>query len=214
MKRIAWIAFLLAALAAASPGRAGPSLIERVQEKYLATGSIRASFVQKTVSKAVMAVSTAEGEVYIKKPGKMRWDYREPEVQSFVSNRGAAWLVAPVEKRVYLYETEDVMPSRVALGFLAGEERLDKHFDISVIEEKEETFTLELEPREEMANVSSIELRVKRRGLVIRSVTTVDTLGNRNILTFSQVEENVDIPDARFELKVPEGFRVERQNIP
>ncbi len=214
MRPAARAALVAAALLLASVALASSGLIEQVQDKYLRTSSIKASFVQKTASKAMMVASTARGTVFIKKPGKMRWDYDEPEVQSFVSNGSDAWLVSPAERRIYLYKAQSALASKTALMFLAGSERLDRHFSMEVAKEGKESFTLELVPKERLAGVMRMSLRVLRRGLFIRSVTTVDRLGNTNTLTFSRITENGFIPDSMFKFEVPEGFTVERQRLP
>src|ERR1043165_7441111 len=53
---------------------------------------------------------TETGTLWLKKPGKMRWEYRSPEEKLFVSDGAEAWLYLPAEKQVHkssLKELED-----------------------------------------------------------------------------------------------------------
>src|SRR6185503_760813 len=75
--------FFLAILALlAVPKSAVPTAaqtVDKVQRYYDATHDLHAKFSQELTSAIGGPPRKASGEVWLKKPGKMRWDYQQPE---------------------------------------------------------------------------------------------------------------------------------------
>ncbi|HEX8950253.1 MAG TPA: outer membrane lipoprotein carrier protein LolA, partial [Polyangia bacterium] len=70
---------IVAALAAVAQAQekkpeSAATVVARVQKYYDATKDLRAKFEQQ-IESVSRAPSKASGEVWLKKPGKMRWDY-------------------------------------------------------------------------------------------------------------------------------------------
>src|SRR5664279_5758479 len=79
----------LAAAGAAGPAapgaaRAGARLelravVERVQKRYDGAADFRAHFSQTLTNPTFKRKTSSAGEVLLKKPGRMRWNYQTPE---------------------------------------------------------------------------------------------------------------------------------------
>lgn len=98
--------------------------LRRVEDRYNNIRTLQLDF-QQTISYSMQptAKRTESGVLYLRKPGKMRWDYREPWKKIFLSDGSDVWFYTSASNRVEkskLKETEDM---RAPLAFLIG--RLD-----------------------------------------------------------------------------------------
>ena len=106
------------------------TVVARVQKYYDATKDLRAKFEQQLES-ASRAPSKASGEVLLKKPGKMRWDYAKPDKKLMVSDGATLWVYEPEDEQAYKQDLKgNALPAQVS--FLLGEGKLDKEFDASL----------------------------------------------------------------------------------
>ena len=74
-------------------------IVARLQARYQDTQGFQADFVQEVESATLGYTLTSEGQVFFKKPGKMRWDFRQPELL-LVSDGTFLWLYQTAEKQV------------------------------------------------------------------------------------------------------------------
>jgi outer membrane lipoprotein carrier protein len=224
--RIAAIAACFALVASAAEGRAdeealmdAATIVSLVQAFYDQTTTLQAMFDQTRYTQLYDRYDRAQGKVAFKKPGKMRWDYAEPNGQVFVSDGKKLLIYQPPEegeKRGQLIERaleEDQLPS--AFSFLTGRGKLDEDFDARLIEHDDQNYqdgyVLQLIPRRPTPHyeqlvfyVRTLERNGKRAGIVQR-VLIIDSAGNRNRFDFSDLKFNREISDKRFNYQPPRG---------
>ena len=56
-------------------------IVKKIQVRYEKTKDLQADFTQKTKIEGFATPVVSSGRVYIKKPGRLRWDYVEPSVR-------------------------------------------------------------------------------------------------------------------------------------
>ncbi|HNL90964.1 MAG TPA: outer membrane lipoprotein carrier protein LolA, partial [Nitrospira sp.] len=56
-------------------------VVKNIQSRYEKTKDLQASFTQKTRIEGFSTPVISTGHFYIKKPGKLRWDYIEPATE-------------------------------------------------------------------------------------------------------------------------------------
>ena len=66
------------------------------------------------------------GTLRLKKPGKMRWDYRSPQEKLFVSDGNNVWLYLPQEKQARRSSLKNLDDLRSPLAILLGKAKLEK----------------------------------------------------------------------------------------
>ena len=71
-----------------------------LQRKYDAIKDFSASFMQTYEGGVLRRKASESGTVYVKKPGRMRWDYTAPEKKLFVSDGHTMFLYFPADKQV------------------------------------------------------------------------------------------------------------------
>jgi outer membrane lipoprotein carrier protein len=69
---------------------------------------------------------TESGSLWLKKPGKMRWEYRSPKEKLFLSDGKDAWFYLPGDRQVRRTSARKLDDLRSPLGFLLGKTRLEK----------------------------------------------------------------------------------------
>jgi outer membrane lipoprotein carrier protein len=88
---------------AAAPGAAALTLDESVQgleTTYRAVRDLKAEFQQAAFNRTLNQTTEAKGTLYLKKPGKLRWEYSAPAPQEIVSDGKKLWVYTPELKQV------------------------------------------------------------------------------------------------------------------
>jgi outer membrane lipoprotein carrier protein len=195
---------------------AGPRLdlatvVDRVQKKYDGAADFRASFNQTLTNTAFKRRSPSTGEVLLKKPGRMRWNYKTPDPKMYLSDGDLLWLYEPEDKQAF---RQDLKASQLpaALAFLTGKGKLASEFDISFAKDAQvgsaRDYVLALSPKQPQAQIKSILFVVDPETFFVRETLIADAQGNTNDLLFTDIKINTRLPDATFRWSPPAGVRV------
>ena len=208
-------AFLLAGLLPAAPvlpaQSESPAMLTEILKKtesfYQHTQALSADFRQITSSAAGGALSKTEasGRLYYQKPRQMRWEYLAPESQLFVANQQLAWLYAPSEKQIALFDSKTLFASPLAQTFFDGIVEVKKHFDVTLDSKQsnKSTAVLKLKPREQDPAIQELLLWIDMVTFHISSLESRDALGNTNRI-YLDAQHAVPSLDAKlFQLDIP-----------
>jgi outer membrane lipoprotein carrier protein len=217
------LALVLAPLAARAEAPAPPAgppaprlplkeIVERVQKRYDAAKDFRARFNQTLTNAAFARKTSSTGEVLLKKPGRMRWNYTQPEPKMYLADGATLWLYEPEDKQAF---KQDLKSSQLpaALAFLSGQGKLAAEFDITFADPKSpygtpRDYVLSLSPRTPQAQVKTIVFVVDPKTFDVRESVITDQQGNVNDLLFSEIKTNTGIPEATFRWSPPPGVRL------
>jgi len=215
-------ATLLPSASRAQEERSARDVAALVQSFYDQTTSFQADFFQTRYTKAYGRYDRARGHVILVKPGKMRWDYSDPEGQTFVSDGAHLSVYQPPEEgetHGQIIERDvgsDELPQ--AFSFLLGEGRLDRDFHIRLLDARRQGFptgyVLEVRPRRPSRTYDRVLFFVRvpegAPAGVIHRVLIIDAAGNRNRFDFSHLRFNRAIPEDTFHFTPPAGTHVVR----
>src|SRR5256886_14473714 len=89
-------------VASAVPAQTLEDVVRDVETAYGRMTDLRAEFTQTAFNKSLNQTIPAQGTVYLKKGGKLRWEYTEPTPQEIVSDGKKLWVYTPrsEERRV------------------------------------------------------------------------------------------------------------------
>ena len=199
--------------AAAPAGRLDvKTVVERVQQRYDGAADFKARFGQTLTNAAFGRKTSSTGEVLFKKPGRMRWNYTQPDPKMYLSDGTTLWLYEPEDKQAF---KQDLKASQLpaALAFLTGQGKLSAEFDIAFAPAKTpygtaRDYVLTLSPKAPQAQVKTIVFVVDPKVFDVRESVITDQQGNVNDMLFSDIRVNVGIPDATFHFSPPAGTRV------
>src|SRR4029453_6005494 len=96
------IAILLAALAlpAETDASLAQSLVRRLEERQSRAQDMTARFVQSYRSGVLGKEIVERGVVRLKRPGRMLWEYKDPEKKTFLSDGHSYWFYVPADRQV------------------------------------------------------------------------------------------------------------------
>lgn len=183
----------------------------RVQVHYESIRDLSADFEQ-TARNAVLGSgpgaepATTRGRVVFAKPGRMRWEYREPEPSLVVSDGHTLWTYDPGLGEAQRLEGAESLVSGAAIQFLLGEGDLLESFRVSALDCGARPVRLLLEPREP-ASYERLTLDVSPDGGV-RVSEVSDLFGNVTRVAFSNVRTNTTPDPATFRFEPPQGVQV------
>jgi len=197
---------LLAAQVTGSDESLARTLVRAIEQHQAQTTDLVARFSQSYRSGLLGREITERGVVQIKPPGRMRWEYKDPEDKLFVTDGRTFYFYVPADKQVVVSE-QDVKHS-LAARLLSGKGGILDEFTATVEEPEEEgVLRLKLVPRQPQADVERATLDVEPRGR-IRSILLEDVQGNRTRFRFEGVRENTGVADRVFRFEVPKGVEV------
>lgn len=204
----ALLACLLLAAPAAQPSDSARGLVRAIEEHHARTTDIVARFSQSYRSGMLGREILERGTVSIKRPGRMRWEYREPEAKLFVSDGRTFYFYVPSDRQVVVSE-QDPRHS-LAARLLSGQGGLNDEFEATLEEPLEDgVLRLRLVPRQPQADVEHALVEAEPGGR-IRSILLEDLQGNRTRFRFEDVRENTGLADRLFRFEVPKGVEVIR----
>ncbi len=188
-----------------------PAVITRLQNRYDQIKDFQAHFTQNYSRAVVGRVTVSSGEVYFKKPGRMRWDYTQPEPRMFLSTGQFLWLYEPAEKQAF---KQDLKTSQLpaALAFLMGKGRITDEFEVTASSDtrygQPDDYRLALRPKQPQSTYKSILFVVDGREFTVRESVLVDQQNNVNHFVFTDLKINAKVSDALFRWSPPAGVRV------
>ncbi len=186
-------------------------LIASLQATYDMVHDFAADFEQR-YSGGVLRTSVVErGTVHVKKPGKIRWSYAEPEEKLFISDGETLYSYIPEDRQVIVSKVpSDNRVSTPAL-FLAGEADLARDFTAAytnVVDAPSDSWVVRLAPKRDNAGYDWLTLVVDPVNLKIRQLIAVDFQGGISTFIFSNLKENQALPDKLFIFEVPKDADV------
>lgn len=160
---------------------------------------------------------TESGTLWLKKPGKMRWEYRSPRAKLFVSDGKDAWFYVPGERQVRKTSVRKLDDLRSPLAFLLGKTRLEKELqslssapDVTRLDPA--NVVLRGVPKAMADRVNQVLLEITPQSWIKRIVIQ-EADGSTTEYRFDDPRENVKIGDQDFDFLPPSGVEVIDENF-
>ena len=185
-------------------------LTNKIDKHYNSLKSMRSHFTEEYHG-AGMSRSES-GTLYLKKPGKMRWDYDQPRQKVFLSDGKTAWFYVPGEQQARKTPVSKLDDIRSPLRFLLGKTKLRKEFNElgiapNIQPQVPGDIVLRGSPKGMEDRVSLVVLEVTPDGRIDRiQIEEVD--GAVTDFRFSDTAENVAVADNLFRFAPPAGVEV------
>jgi outer membrane lipoprotein carrier protein len=189
------------ALALASVRAADLSSVARaVDEHYNQLRTLQADFAETYRGNGMDR--TESGTLWLKKPGKMRWEYRSPREKLFLSDGKDAWFYVPGDKQARKTPVRKLEDLRSPLGLLLGKTRLEKELqglsfapDVTPLDPAD--IVLRGVPKAMADRVAQVLIEVTP-GNQIRRIQVDEVDGSVTEYRFSGQKENLTLGDERF----------------
>ena len=196
-------------------------VVKQLQARYEKTKDLQADFTQKTTIEGFERPITSSGKVYIKKPGRLRWNYLDPSVEDIYVNRDDIKVYVPEHKQVLVGKLTQMAASKAPLELLLGVAKLEESFDIEPTPGKGRgvggirLLTLLPKSREGEAgrSLQRIVLEVFPKTYFIRTISLYEVSGNVASFEFSSLQPNMGLGDSLFDLKLSADVAVVRAPV-
>jgi outer membrane lipoprotein carrier protein len=208
------VALVLAVLTAvASFVRAAqPTLDEAIKGVEAAYGrmtDLKAEFSQSSFNKSLGSTIPAQGAVYLKRGGKLRWEYSEPTKQEIVSDGKTLWVYTPSLNQVNTGPAPEVLAGPAG-SFLAGLGRVREHFAARFLNpaqpiDGEGNVVLDLAPKQPLPTMVRLILALDPKTWEVRKAMVHDQFENTVTMRFTRLTINSGLPDRLFTFAVPAG---------
>ena len=208
-------ASVAAVLLAAAPRAAdstAPELAAALQKKIDGIRDFSTDFTHTYEGGVLKKQITERGHLLVKKPGRMRWDYADPERKTFVSDGLKMYSYIPEDKQVIVTSVPPEDEASTPALFLAGKGSLTRDFTAALVEAPAGmaggSRALKLVPKARQRDYDWLTLVVDPGTLAIRGLQTTDAQGGTSTFSFTNLKENVGVADKAFAFKIPRGVDV------
>jgi outer membrane lipoprotein carrier protein len=206
------IAALFLLISFALPARAADATTtaRAVDEYYNRLQSLKSSFTE--IYQAPGISRSESGVLWLKKPGRMRWEYREPKAKLFLVDSQNAYFYVPGERQARRISLKKIDDIRSPLRFLLGKTKLEKELDglslapdVAAIQSGD--VILRGVPKNMKDRISEVLLEISPTYQITRIVLQ-GADGVSTDFRFSQIEANVPVADSLFRFQPPPGVAV------
>ena len=149
------------------------------------------------------------GTLWLKKPRKMRWEYRSPKEKLFVSDGQSVWFYVPAERQARKTDLKRLDDLRSPIAFLLGKTKLENELQgLSKVVDKGPAVAgdtlLRGVPKAMAGQLSEVQLEISASNQIVR-IVLMEADGGTTEFRFSEWKENVELSDTRFQFTPPPG---------
>ncbi len=182
---------------------AAARMLDGLQRWLDDTRDLQAGFEQTLESGALGSGLSESGRLYLARPGRMRWEYLEPELKTA--------LIENDTMSLYLAEDRQLIRTAIAEGegdllprLLAGSGRLAELFEARLDRDADRRRPrLRLTPRDRGETFEQVSLTLAGPEHAIERAEVLDAAGNRMLYRFTELRRNEGLPDGTFEFTPP-----------
>ncbi len=198
----------------AMAGISATAVAQKVQALYDRTSSMKAGFEQVASMKTLGISEHDEGMVYMKKDGKIRWEYKKPKEQLIVSNGTTIWFYMPSDRQVIIGSFAKSFKYKPTQTFLTGMGKILRDFKVRFDDSKElngvkDAYVLQLVPKKTSGgSPAKIVIAVNKKDFLITRSMIFDKYGNKTEIIFSNIRLNTAMADSLFTFVPPKDVEV------
>ncbi len=197
--------------AAQPPVRTAEDLQHALQRRYELVLDLTADFTQTYEGGVLRATLVERGRVQMKIPGKMRWDYVEPEHKLVVSDGKEMFLYFPDDQQVTVMPVPSGNQAGTPALILAGVGDFVNDFTSAldaVQDAPTDSYVLRLTPSRAEPDFEFLTVVLDAQSLAITRLIAYDLQGGVSTFFFSNLQENLDLPDTPFTFEIPRGTEI------
>jgi len=181
-------------------------LLNGVEKRYNSARTLTVDF-RETYTMPGRRPKTESGVLNLQKPGKMRWDYSDPEGKLFVSDGKFFYLYTPGSDRAEKTNVKQSADMHAPLGFLIGRLNFQKDFRRFESRPEGENTWIKAVPNSKDLPYSEVEFVVTSDYRILQ----VRVLGqDKSVMEFQFGREklNPSLDAKMFEFRAPPGVQI------
>jgi outer membrane lipoprotein carrier protein len=188
-------------------------VLDGLEATYGRMADLRADFSQVARNRSLGQDVKAEGTVYLKKGGKMRWEYKSPSPQQIVSDGTHLWVYTPELNQVNKGDAPKALAGPAG-SFLQGLGKVREEFSVRFLNPANKTDAsgrpiLDLTPKKPTPLLTRLVLTLDpKENYIVRQAVLYDQLQNTVTMSFNRVLVNPGLSDTLFAFTPPKGTAV------
>ena len=195
-----------------SPAQELDQVVAGLEATYGKINDLRAEFAQMAHNRSLGQDIKAQGVVYLKKGGKMRWEYTSPSPQQIVSDGTSLWVYTPELNQVNKGSAPKALAGPAG-SFLAGLGRVRAEFSVRFLNPANKLDAagrplLDLTPKSPTPLLTRLVLALDPKDSVVREAVLYDQFQNTVTMSFTKVAINSGLADSLFAFTPPAGAAV------
>jgi outer membrane lipoprotein carrier protein len=188
------------------------AVVNGLESTYGKMNDLKADFTQVAKNRSLGQDVKADGTVYLKKGGKMRWEYKSPSPQQIVSDGTYLWVYTPELNQVNKGDAPKALAGPAG-SFLQGLGRVREEFTVRFLNPANKTDgagrpVLDLTPKKPTPLLTRLVLTLDPKDHVVREAVLYDQLQNTVTMSFNRVVINSGLGDTLFAFTPPKGAAV------
>jgi len=167
--------------------------------------TFQARFTQTVLDPHGQVLEKASGLFILERPGKFRWDYKEPYPQYIIADGQKIWFYDVDLEQVTVKSQVDVLADTPA-SLLSGDTMPEDKYLLTNLPSKDGLLWIELVPKDVESNFQSITLAFDQHGL--NQMIMKDSFDQQTRLVFSQTVKNPKLANNVFVFTAPKGVDI------
>jgi outer membrane lipoprotein carrier protein len=209
VKAVAMVALVLLVAAGPVSAQSLDDVLREVEGVYGRMTDLRADFTQVAFNKSLNQSIPAKGTVYLKKGGKLRWEFTEPTPQEIVSDGKKLWVYTPTLNQANVAEAPEALAGPAG-SFLAGLGKLRTEFQVRFLnpaqpKDTDGNWVLDLTPKQPLPTLARLILALDPKSWEIKKAVVHDQFENTVTMRFTKMAVNSGLPDRTFTFVAPKG---------
>jgi outer membrane lipoprotein carrier protein len=195
------VLFLLSSV----PALAVTSATERLNNFVKTVTTFQAKFSQTVLDPQGQLMEKAEGLFILERPGKFRWNYKQPYPQTIVADGKNIWFYDVDLEQVSVKSQQEALANTPA-SLLSGGSLPQDSYSIKDLPSQDGLAWVELTPKDTESNFQTVTLAFDDHSL--SQMIMKDSFDQQTRLVFTQTVENPIMPEGMFNFIAPEGVDI------
>ncbi|MHB8254055.1 MAG: outer membrane lipoprotein chaperone LolA [Acidiferrobacter sp.] len=170
--------------------------------------TLSGQFTQVVHDRRGAIVTRGRGHVWLKRPGRFRWDYQTPYKEQIVGHGQDVWLYDPGLAQATRYSLSHALGRTPAL-LLAGRGHLTRLFRVQNLRYRDGLRWVKLMPRGHGQGFRWI--RIGYKGVRIARIVLRDAMGQTTDIRLQNLQLNTALPAALFQFHPPPHTAIVRE---
>jgi len=196
---------VLSLLFGAGTAASADTATQRLHAFITEVRTLSANFDQTVFDPNQKEIQSAQGTLYLQRPGRFRWDYTSPNKQLLVGDGKKVWFYDAELEQVTVKNQDAALGGSPAM-LLSGDQPLEQSFNVTERGTQDGLDWLELSPKAKDTEFSTVRLGFRADALEAMELT--DGFGQTTHLRFTHQQRNPPLNNRLFKFVPPEGVDV------
>ncbi|MFK5968779.1 MAG: outer membrane lipoprotein chaperone LolA [Candidatus Marithrix sp.] len=167
--------------------------------------TMQGQFEQSLFNEQGSLLEKSQGKMYVQRPNKFRWEYKQPYEQLIVADGQKIWIYDSDLEQVTVKKLTNALGKTPAFLF-GSNTNIEKDFFVNQLPVTNDSMRFELIPKDEQNQFDSIRIDIKNKSLL--GFELVDSLGQTTYISFEQIQNNQTLDKDLFIFTPPAGVDI------